>query len=256
MTERVTVTIDDGIAVVQLVDPATRNALDGDMQHRLADAIRATDGDPAVRVIVLTGGNSQFVSGANIAELRTLTPAAITDDTRRVMWDALGAARTPIIAGIAGHVLGGGCEVALACDLVVAGDRAVLGLPEIRLGIMPGAGGVQRWARLAGRLRAAEAALTGRTVDAWTALDLGLVNRVVPQERTVEGAVALARQIVVHGPLATRAVTDAVDRVEELPLSDALERDRAGMADLLDTHDAREGLTAFLEKRSPRFEGR
>jgi len=256
MTERVTVTIDHGIAVVQLSDPATRNALDGDMQHRLADAIRAADTNPDVRVIVLTGGNTQFASGANIAELRSLTPEAITDDTRRVMWEALEQARTPMIAGVAGHVLGGGCEVALACDLVVAGDRAVLGLPEIRLGIMPGAGGVQRWARLAGRLRAAEAALTGRTVDAWTAMDLGLVNRVVPQERTVQGAVALAREIAAHGPLATRAVTDAVDRVEELPLSSALERDRAAMAQLLVTHDAREGLTAFLEKRPPTFEGR
>lgn len=254
--DRVSTTHAGHVAIVRLADPATRNALDGDMQARLAEALLAAAADDDIRAIVLTGGDDLFASGADIRELARTDPMEVMAGRRRVLWDALADIRTPIVAGVAGHVLGGGCELTLACDLVVAGDTAVIGLPEIRLGIIPGAGGTQRWGRLAGRLRTAEHVLTGRTVDAWQALDLGLVNRVVPAQRTVAAAVALAQEVASMAPLAAQNATEALDQIDESPMTAAMDHDRALMSLLLSTRDATEGLTAFVERRRPNFEGR
>jgi enoyl-CoA hydratase/carnithine racemase len=161
-----------------------------------------------------------------------------------------------MVAAVAGPALGGGAELALLADLVVAADTAVFGQPEVRLGILPGAGGTQRWARAAGRYVAAGLVLAARTVDAFEARDLGIVDRVVPAERVVAAAAAVAGQIAAHAPLALRAARGAVRRSEELPLSAALEHERAQLVALLSTEDHREGIDAFLEKRAPQFTGR
>lgn len=244
------------VAVVTLDDPARRNALTAQLLGALADALEALDRDTAVAAAVVTGGPALFAAGADVRELLELTPAAYADSPRPACWDRLGAIRLPLVAGVAGPALGGGCELALLADLVVAGDSARFGQPEVRLGLLPGAGGTQRWARAAGRFAAAEVVLAGRTLDAFEARDLGLVSRVVPAERVVEEAVALAQQIAAGAPLALRAAKGAVRRAEQLPLAAALEHERAQLQLLLSTDDRAEGITAFLEKRAPAFAGR
>ncbi|MDG4771037.1 enoyl-CoA hydratase-related protein [Solwaraspora sp. WMMD792] len=247
---------EDAVAVVRLNRPDRRNALTTDTMHDLVDALAAADADPQVRAIVLTGGSQTFASGADVRELLALDTARYLDSPRVGAWRRIMSVGTPLVAAVAGPVLGGGCELALACDLVVAADNAVFGQPEIRLGIMPGAGGTQRWARVAGRFVAAEVVLLGRTVDAWRARDLGLVHRVAPRERVVQVGVEVARELAGFGPIATRQARAAVRATEETPLSAGLDLERAMLAGLLGTADRTEGITAFLDKRPPRFQGR
>lgn len=246
-------TFQEGVAVVRLHDPKTRNALSPSMRRDAAGALRRAAIRKGVRAIVLTGGEDHFVSGGDIRELADAVELEPVEDD--ALWRSLAEVRVPVVAAVAGHALGGGCELALACDLVVAGARAVFGLPELSLGIIPGAGGIQRWGRLVGRMRAAEAALAGARIDAWTAMDIGLVNRVVPRGRTTAGARALAREIVDRAPLAVTAGVDALRAVEEVTLSESVAADRARASALLRTEDASEGMTAFLEKRPPLFRG-
>jgi enoyl-CoA hydratase/carnithine racemase len=174
---------------------------------------------------------------------------------RRRAWEQLGTFAKPLVAAIAGYVLGGGCELALMCDMIVAGDSAMLGQPEIRLGIIPGAGGTQRWARVAGQQRAAEVVLTARMVTAWEAYRMGIVNKVVPSERVVAAATEMAESITSYSPLATRLAKAALRQAEEMPLAAALEHERTVMATLLSTDDHLEGIDAFLEKRRAEFAG-
>jgi enoyl-CoA hydratase/carnithine racemase len=244
------------VAVVTLDRPAQRNALSTEMLGELATALERLDRDSEVRVAVLTGGNRVFASGADVRELLRLTPAAYARSPRAAAWRRLDALGLPLVAAVAGPALGGGCELALLCDLVVAADTAVLGQPEVRLGLIPGAGGSQRWARAAGRFVAGEVVLAGRTVDAFEARDLGLVARVVPAERLVDAAVALAARVAEGAPLALRAARSALRRSEELPVSAALEHDRSLLQMLLSTDDRSEGIEALLERRAPVFAGR
>ncbi|WP_370326590.1 enoyl-CoA hydratase-related protein [Euzebya sp.] len=253
---RVSTTTHDQVAVIRVDDPSTSNALSHRARVQATAALESVAADRDIRAVVLTGGDDTFLSGGDIGELAAdpTTAMAARDGDR--FWQALDDVPVPVVAAVAGPVLGGGCEVALACDLVVAADGAVFGLPEVGLGILPGAGGVQRWGRVAGRLRAAAVALAGQTVDAWTAWDLGLVSRVVPQQRTVAAGVALAAEVAARPPLAVRSVLASLADVEEVPLSVATARDRDRVTALLGTADAREGFAAFLEQRPPRFIGR
>jgi enoyl-CoA hydratase/carnithine racemase len=248
--------VHDRVAVITISRPGTRNALSTEVLRGLSTGLDRAEADDGVGAVVLTGGPRIFASGADIRELRATTPAAYLQSERLAAWQRFARFPKPAVAAVAGYVLGGGCELALTCDLVVAADNAVLGQPEIRLGILPGAGGTQRWARVAGRYRAAELVLAGRPVDAWTAQRMGVVNQVVPAERVVEAGIAAARSIAVHSPVATRLAKAALRASEELPMTGALDHERALLATLLSTDDHREGIDAFLEKRPAHFTGR
>ena len=245
----------DRVLVLTINRPATRNALSTEVLHGLVAGLDRAEDDPSVHAVVLTGGTERFASGADLRELRDTSPAQYLQSQRQQAWPRLARFRKPLVAAVAGPTLGGGCELAMSCDLVVAGDSAVLGQPEIRLGLIPGAGGTQRWARVAGRFRAAEVVLAGRTVDAWTAYRFGVVNRVVPSECVVEAAVALAGEVADFSPLAARLGKAAVRSSEEVGVTSGLDYERAQLAVLLSSEDHVEGIDAFLEKRRPRFVG-
>lgn len=244
------------VALITIARPQARNALSTDVLQGLSSGLDRAESDDSVRAVVITGGSRIFASGADIRELRKTTPADYATSDRLTAWLRFNRFPKPSVAAVAGYVLGGGCELAMTCDFIVAADNAVLGQPEIKLGILPGAGGTQRWARVGGRFRAADVVLTGRTVDAWTAHDIGLVNRVVPAERVVDAGVALAESVAVHSPIAARLTRAALRASEEMPLTGALEHERALLGTLLSTDDHLEGIDAFLEKRAARFTGR
>ena len=248
--------VHDAVAVATIDRPQTRNALSADVLRALAAAMDRAEADPEVRVLVLTGGPRLFASGADIRELRRTSPADYLLSERLECWNRFARFGKPAVAAVAGYVLGGGCELAMTCDAVVAADSAVFGQPEINLGIIPGAGGTQRWARVAGRFRAAELVLGGRLVDAWTAQRMGLVSQVVPAERVVEAGIALAASLAARSPVAARLGKQALRTAEEVGLTAGLAHERSLLLTLLSTDDHIEGIDAFLEKRPARFTGR
>jgi enoyl-CoA hydratase/carnithine racemase len=252
----VTLEVDGAVAVITIDRPAARNALSSEVLRGISAALDRAEADPEIRAVVLTGGPRIFASGADIRELRRTSPADYLQSERLAAWQRFGRFPKPAVAAVAGYVLGGGCELAMLCDAIVAADTAVLGQPEIKLGILPGAGGTQRWARVCGRFRAAEIVLAARTVDAWTAHEYGMVAEVVPAERVVAAALGLAGEIAAYSPVAARLNKAALRASEDLPLSGALEHERALLGTLLSTDDHFEGIDAFLEKRPPRFVGR
>jgi enoyl-CoA hydratase/carnithine racemase len=230
--------------------------LNDEVLQGVVSAMDVAEADPDVHAVVLTGGPKIFASGADIRELRALTPAAYAQSERMAAWLRFARFPKPLVAAVAGYVLGGGCELAMSCDFIVAADSAIFGQPEIVLGILPGAGGTQRWARIEGRFRAAEHILGARKIDAWTAQRNGLVNQVVPAERVVEAGIAMARSVAVHSPIAARMAKAALRSSEELSLTAGLEHERALLGTLLSTEDHLEGIDAFLEKRPAKFTGR
>lgn len=246
-----------GVALVTIDRPEVRNAIDLRTIGELADALAVLDADPGCRAIVITGaGERAFAAGADIAEMAPRTAEGIRRDRPFAAWDRIDAVETPLIAAVRGYALGGGCELVLACDLVVAGDDAVLGLPEIRLGIIPGIGGTQRLVRAVGKARAMEIVLTGRHVPAEEAARIGLVSRVVPAAETLADALGLAERIAAGPPLAVAAAVRAIDAAAELTLADGLVYERELFTDLFDTEDQAEGMRAFLDKRPPAWRGR
>ncbi len=204
----------------------------------------------------LTGGPRVFAAGADIADMADRGPVDQLRRDQTGRWAPLAGFTKPLIAAVNGYALGGGCEVALMCDLIVAGDNARLGQPEINLGIIPGAGGTQRWPRAAGKYLAMEVMLTGAPVTAQRAYELGVVNKVVPAEMTVEVAKRIARDIAAKPPLAARMAKEAVLKAFEGPLSDGLAAERKSFYFLFATEDQKEGMHAFLEKRRGVFKGR
>lgn len=250
---RVVVDVVDGVCSVRMDHRSTRNALDATMQRELTEAFDAAARDPDVRAIVLTGGEQFFASGADIRELGSMRPVDLLTVERRAVWRALATCPQPLIAAVAGPVLGGGCEMALSCDLIVAAETARFGQPEVKLGITPGAGGIQLWGRAVGRLASGTILLTGRELDAFEACRAGIVEEVVPEGRLLVSAHRLARRLAAGPPRALSAIRQGLAAVEELSRSAAAELDRLNMAALLDTADAHEGVAAFLERRAPRF---
>lgn len=247
----------DGVALVTLDRPEVRNALDHALLTELVHALRTLDPDPACRCIVLTGaGDRAFAAGADIREIAAETPASLIADDPFARWDEVAATRTPMIAAVRGYALGGGLELALICDLIIAGDDARFGQPEIGIGVIPGGGGTQRLPRAVGRARAMELILTGRIIDAAEAERIGLVTRVVPAADTVAAALALAATIASMPPLAVLAATASVRASSELPLAAGVAFERRSFHLLFGTEDQREGMAAFLEKRSPIWRGR
>ncbi len=246
-----------GVALVTLDRPEALNALSFDLLDQLADRLEALDADVACRAIVITGaGGRAFAAGADIRELAPQSYRSLRDGRRFEVWDRLAAIGLPLIAAVRGVALGGGCELAMTCDLIVAAEDATFGQPEIRLGVMPGAGGTQRLTRAIGRARAMEMILTGTTIGAPEAAARGLVNRVVPTEATVDVALELAATVASMPPLAVRAAKAAVRQAEETALADGLAHEREAFFRLFDTEDQAEGMAAFAEKRAAEWSGR
>jgi enoyl-CoA hydratase len=244
------------VALVRLNRPRQLNALNGEVMDQLCDALESLDRDEAIRCIVVTGNERAFAAGADIAEMATATPIDMLRTNRIAQWDRVRRISTPVIAAVSGWCLGGGCELAMALDTIVAGESARFGQPEINLGVIPGAGGTQRLTRAIGKSRAMEMILTGEPIDAREALRLGLVSRVVPDELLVEDALALAASIATKSPLALRLAKEAVNVAYEMGLTDALAHERRLFYLLFASEDQKEGMAAFVEKRSPDFKGR
>jgi len=254
--EHLLVDVEAPIATVTLNRPRVLNALSPDLIRELTTALSELDADDSVRAVVLTGGPKVFAAGADISDMadRGAVDQLRRDQTGR--WAPLAGFSKPLVAAVNGYALGGGCEVVLMCDVVIAGETARLGQPEINLGIIPGAGGTQRWPRTAGKYVAMEAMLTGQPIPAQRAYELGLVNKVVPAEVTVVIAKRVARQIAEKPPLAARMAKEAVLKAFESPLSEGLASERKSFYFLFATEDQKEGMHAFLEKRKGVFKGR
>ncbi len=248
--------IDGSVALLRLNRPKARNALSPELMDELADALERLDPDPGLRCFVLAGSEKVFAAGADIGAMSERSFPEALYHPAAGFWKRLAMIRTPMIAAVSGWALGGGCELALACDMVVASETAVFGQPEINLGIIPGGGGTQRLTRMLGRQRAMELVLTGRRVDAAEARELGFVNRVVEGEGWLEAALELAREVAAQPPIAARLAKQAVIAAEETTLGAGLEQERRLYELAMATEDRVEGMKAFLEKRRPRFEGR
>src|SRR5256885_11835756 len=219
-------------------------------------ALVELDGDAEIRAIVLGGGERACAAGADIGELAAVTPVSLYENRRIDQWDKIRDLRTPVVAAVSGFCLGGGCELAMLCDLIVASETARFGQPEINLGVMPGAGGTQRLTRAVGKAVAMDMILTGRTLSAREALAFGLVARVVAREAWLDEAKRVAREIAAKGPIAVRLAKETVDKGFEAPLAVGIEFERRAFYLARASEDAGEGLNAFVEKRQPDFKGR
>ena len=247
---------DRAIAVVLLNRPDQLNALSDELMEELVAILIELDRDQSVRAIVLGGSERAFAAGADIGELAQASAIDLYYQRRIERWDAIRGLWTPLIAAVSGYCLGGGCELAMACDLIVASESAQFGQPETGLGIIPGAGGTQRLTRAVGKALAMDVILSGRRLLANEALAAGLVARVVPNEAWLEEAKGLAREIAEKGPISTRLAKESIDRAFETTLTAGLEAERRALYLAFASEDAKEGLTAFTEKRKPEFKGR
>ena len=242
----------DGVALVTLTRPEAMNALSRALLEALDDALAVLDDDGSCRAIVITGaGERAFAAGADIHELAGADRSDLHAEDRFAVIDRVGRLRTPVIAAVRGYALGGGCELAMACDMVVAADDAIFGQPEIGIGVIPGAGGTQRLARAVGRAKAMELVLTGRRLGAVDAERMGLVTMLAPAAEVVDRALVLASDIAALPITAVRAAKAAVNAAQQLPLDEGLRFERDRFEALFGTDDQREGMLAFLEKRRP-----
>jgi enoyl-CoA hydratase/carnithine racemase len=245
----------EAVGIARLNRPDARNALSPELMQQLVDVVEAFDADPEVRCIVIAGSDEYFAAGADIKAMRDRSFQEAMVSPLAGNWAKLAAARTPMVAAVSGYALGGGCELALTCDMIVASETAEFGQPEILLGIIPGAGGTQRLARVAGKQAAMELVLTGRRIDAAEAHRLGLVNRVAGKGKWLEEAVELASVVARRPPLAVRLGKQAVLAAEEMTLSAGLSHERRLYELAMATEDRVEGMTAFIDKRKPDFKG-
>jgi enoyl-CoA hydratase len=243
------------VGILRIDRPKVLNALNEALIDALVSTMEAWDRDPQIRVMVLTGGDRVFAVGADIAEMANVGVAEWIETDRLAKWARIRNISKPVIAAVAGYALGGGCELVLACDLIVAAETAIFGQPEISLGIMPGAGGTQRLTRVFGRYRAMEICLAGRRFTALEAMRWGLVCKVVPPDKLLEEAVGMAERIASQAPLAVRLIKEAVHAAEDLDRETALKHERRLFYLLFGTKDQKEGMKAFLEKRKPDFKG-
>jgi enoyl-CoA hydratase/carnithine racemase len=256
MTDLVQVSRDGHVALLRLNRPEARNALSPELMEQIATALEAFDPDPEVRCVVIAGSEKVFAAGADIKAMAERSFAEALRHPAASFWRRLAAIKTPMIAAVSGYALGGGCELALACDMIVAAESAKFGQPEINLGIIPGGGGTQRLARVLGKQRAMELVLTGRRFGATEAQAMGLVNRVVADDAWLDEAMALARAVAEQPPIASRLAKQAVLVAEETALSPGIENERRLYELAMATEDRVEGMNAFLEKREPKFEGK
>lgn len=250
-----TVIGENGVATVRINQPEVKNALNRDVRERLSSAFSALTEDKAVRAIVVTGGDTVFVAGADIREFASATPIEMYGRHTELLWDAIVRCPKPVIAAVNGLALGGGCELAMHCDIIVAGESARFGQPEVKLGLMPGAGGTQRLLRAVGKFQAMRMLLTGCFVPAPEALAVGLVSEVVADKDVQARAQQLANEIAALPALAIAQIKEVVLTGADLPLAGALALERKAFQLLFDTSDQKEGARAFIEKRSASFTG-
>ena len=255
MSALVETSVDGQVALCRLNRPEARNALSPELMEELAAEVERFDADPEIRCLVIAGSDEVFAAGADIGALRERTFEESLRHPARAFWGRLAACRTPMIAAVSGFALGGGCELALLCDLIVASETAEFGQPEITLGIIPGGGGTQRLARVIGKQRAMELVLTGRRIDAGEAARLGIVNEVAAAGEWLDRALELAQRIARRPPIAARLAKQAVLAADETTLSAGLEHERRLYELAMATEDRIEGMDAFLEKRKPQFKG-
>jgi enoyl-CoA hydratase/carnithine racemase len=256
VSEVVETSLDGHVALLRLNRPEVRNALSPEVMERLASELERMDPDPDVRCIVIAGSDEVFAAGTDIKAMSERSFAEALYHPAAEFWKRLAKVKTPMIAAVSGYALGGGCELALACDMIVASDTARFGQPEITLGIIPGGGGSQRLARVLGKQRAMEYVLTGRRFDADMGLEMGLVNKVVKKGRWLQETMVLAHTVAERPPIAARLAKQAVLTADETTLSAGLETERRLYEISMATEDRVEGMQAFLEKREPRFEGK
>ncbi|HEV7285625.1 enoyl-CoA hydratase [Kaistia defluvii] len=254
--ETVLVETHAGVGLIRLNRPKALNALSRQLIADLNAALDAFEADDAIGAIVLTGSEKAFAAGADIKEMQALGYVDVFLDDFVARWERLAAVRKPVVAAVAGFALGGGCELALMCDLVIAADNAKFGQPEITLGLMPGAGGTQRLARSVGKAKTMDMVLTGRMIDAAEAERIGLVSRVVPAAELVDQAIAAAQKIAGLSRPSVLMAKEAVNRAFESPLAEGIRTERRLFHSLFATEDAREGMAAFLDKRPAAFRNR
>jgi enoyl-CoA hydratase len=248
--------VEGEIAVVELYRPDVLNALNRQMVTEIVSALEAYDRHDEVRVIVLTGSGRAFAAGADIDEMADDDPIKLELLNQFAEWDRLSLIKKPMIAAVNGFALGGGFELALSCDLIVAAETAEFGFPEVNIGVMPGAGGTQRLTKLIGKTKALEWLWTGERMSAKEAHALGIVNRVVAPELLLEETMRLARKLAAKPPLSLRLIKEAVNKAVDYPLYEGMQFERKNFYLLFASEDQKEGMAAFIEKRKPRFQGR
>jgi enoyl-CoA hydratase len=254
--EHVLATTDGPVGIVTLNRPRQLNALAGPLMSELVDALEGFDADTAIRALVVTGGPNVFAAGADLKEMADASAAEMLLRNRIGLWDRVRRLTKPVIAAVAGYALGGGCELAMVCDIIVAAENARFGQPEINVGLIPGAGGTQRLTRTVGKFVGMDLVLTGRMLSAEEAFARGLASRIVPPELIVETAVNLGKELASKPPISVRLAKEAVTRAFEGRLDDGIEFERKLFYLLFATQDAHEGMHAFVDKRQPAYEGR
>jgi enoyl-CoA hydratase/carnithine racemase len=255
MTDVVLAERDGPVGIARLNRPDARNALSAEVLNTLGEICEAWDADPAVNCIVIAGSDEYFAAGADIKAMRERTFQEAMVAPTASFWPRMAAVRTPLIAAVSGYALGGGCELALLCDMIVASETAEFGQPEIMLGIIPGGGGTQRLARVVGKQRAMEMVLTGRRIDAHEAYAFGLVNKVAKKKEWFGQAVELAQVVARRAPIAARLAKAAVLAAGETPMTAGIDHERRLYEIAMATEDRVEGMSAFIEKRRPEFKG-
>lgn len=254
--QNILVTKEGAIGIIQLNRPKVLNALNFELMTELVNALEELDREAAVKVIILTGGERAFAAGADLAEMSQATPVDLLLGRRFELWDRIRKISKPIIAAVSGYCLGGGNELAMNCDLIIASETATFGQPEVNVGIIPGAGGTQRLPRVVGKYKAMEMILTGKPISADEAFRIGLVNHVVPPESLMEEAKKIATDIALKPPISIRSAKEAILRAQDTTLEVGLEFERKAFYMLFATEDGKEGMKAFLEKRKPNFKGK
>ena len=244
------------VAHVQLNRPKELNALNLELMLEIKEALLSLDADPNVRAIVISGNERAFAAGADIKQMAGRTAIDMLIIDQFTTWDSIRKTKKPLIAAVSGFALGGGCELAMICDMIIASETAQFGQPEINIGVMPGAGGTQRLTRIIGKNKAMELVLTGKFISAEEAKAYGLVNKIVPVEFFLSEAIALASDIASKSPIAVQMAKESVLKADEMPLQEALFFERKNFYMLFATEDQKEGMAAFVEKRKAEFKGK
>lgn len=244
------------VALIRLNRPKELNALNLQLMQELRDTLQKLDKNENVRVIILTGNDQAFAAGADIKQMADRTAIDMLMIDQFSTWEQIRRTKKPIIAAVSGFALGGGCELAMICDMIIASESAKFGQPEIKIGVMPGAGGTQRLTRTIGKAKAMELVLTGKFLSAEEALSYGLINKVVPVEMYLREAVQLAREIAQMSPVATQLAKESVNRAFETLLDEGLMFERKNFYLTFASEDQKEGMKAFIEKRKPDYKGK